>query len=195
MPKVRTLVFRTTKDKPVPIPEPLPVGAIVIWTDGSCLGNGSINAKGGYSCVVKDHPERNGGWPLDDGVTPTNNRAEFAGFLRAAEIADSIDPHVPGSNPKDARTLVVITDSELLVNVVSKWVLGWRSKGWVKSDKKPVANRDMCERIAAVCDSRPVVMRHVKAHSARTDEDSLNNATADELAKIAAETQTQTGRF
>jgi ribonuclease HI len=181
--------FATSKKKaPAPIAH-VPVGAITIYTDGSCVGNGRRDAAGGYACVVPDRQELSGGWPLLDGQTPTNNRAEFAAFIKAAKIADELDP--PTADPKDARTLLVVTDSELLEKTVSRWLGPWRKRGWVKADGSPVANRDMCEKMAAACDRRAVVVRHVRAHTAGEDEDSRMNRAADTLATEACKRQSR----
>jgi len=161
-------------------------GAIVAYTDGSCTRNGRPDAKGGFACVFPDHPSATGGWPLLDGVTPTNNRAEFAGFIRAAEEADKIDA---ADKVTMKRTLLVVTDSQLLQNVVMKWVSVWRKNGWKKANGEPVANRRMCTRIAEICDSRAVIVRHVRAHTGATDVDSRGNARADALATAACAAQ------
>ena len=161
-------------------------GAIVAYTDGSCTRNGKPDAKGGFSCVFPEYPSATGGWPLLDGVTPTNNRAEFAGFIRAAEEADKIDA---AEKIAMRRTLLVVTDSQLLQNVVMKWLAGWRKNGWKKADGEPVANRKMLIRIAEICDSRAVVVRHVRAHTGANDTDSKGNARADALAVAACAAQ------
>lgn len=184
--------FATVKAKPVPEID-VPVGAIVVWTDGSCTGNGSRHAKGGYSCIVKDLssarmvPEMSGGWPLLDGVVPTNNRAEFSGFLKATRIADALDP--PQDDPKDNRTLLVVTDSELLQKTVMSWLVTWKKRGWVKSDGKPVANQDLCKAMIAACERRAIVVKHVRAHTDGQDVDAVMNRRADELATSACATQ------
>jgi ribonuclease HI len=184
--------FATVKAKPLPEID-VPVGAIVVWTDGSCTGNGGRHAKGGYSCVVKDagsdkvSPTLSGGWPLLDGVVPTNNRAEFSGFIKATQIADQLDP--PRDDPKDNRTLLVVTDSELLQKTVMSWLASWRKKGWVRADGKPVANQDLCKTMLAVCERRAIVVKHVRAHTDGEDEDSVMNRRADQLATTACATQ------
>ena len=187
-PRTRPRFFTDTKKAADPV-QHVPVGAITVWTDGSCIGNGRPNATGGYSVVVPDLSDMSGGWPLLDGVVPTNNRAEFSGFLKAVEIADRIDP--PGSDPTASRTLVVVTDSELLEKTVMRWVASWRKKGWVKADGAPVANQDLCERIAAACDRRAIVVRHVKAHTDNEDVDSKMNRAADLLATEACRRQSR----
>lgn len=166
---------------------PIPVGSLRVFTDGACLDNGKPNAKGGYACVWPDHPELDGGWPLRDGVTPTNNRAEFRAFLRACKDADKIDSGA--SSPGERRTLHVFTDSMLLTKSVSSWIPLWRKNGWKKRDGEKVLNRDLCERIAEECDRRPIRMQHVRAHTGRKDQASVFNQMADDLAARAARRQ------
>lgn len=178
--------FATVKSKPLPEIE-VPVGAIVVWTDGSCTGNGSRHAKGAYSCMIPSAPESSGGWPLLDGVVPTNNRAEFSGFIKATQIANAVDP--PRDDPKDNRTLVVVTDSELLQKTVMSWLAAWSKKGWVRADGKPVANQDLCKTMLAACGRRAIVVKHVRAHTDGQDEDSVMNRRADELATSACASQ------
>lgn len=192
MPKVpRQQLFKTVKVTPAKAraqADQLPlVGAITVYTDGSCIRNGKPDARGGYSCFVPEATAKSGGWPLQDGATPTNNRAEFSGFLKAVEIADELDP--PTEDPGQARTLLVVTDSELLQKTVSRWLGAWRKKGWVKMDGGPVANLDLCKRMADACDRRAIVVKHVRAHTQATDTDSNGNRIADDLALRACKEQ------
>jgi ribonuclease HI len=138
------------------------VGPIVAFTDGSCIGNGRKNAKGGYSVVFPDHPGVNSAWPLNDGVTATNNRAEFYGWLAACGLADKMDPiHDDVSEaPKKRRTLLIHTDSELLVKTVNGYISTWAKNGYVKRDGKGVANKDLVKRIAAQLARRAIKTVH-----------------------------------
>jgi len=164
------------------------VGVLTVYTDGSCLRNGKPDARGGYACYLPGSPDRSGGWPLSTaGGRPTNNRAEFSAFLKAVEIADALDPDAV--EPGAARTLLVVTDSELLQKTVARWLPAWRKKGWRKSDGAPVANLDLCKRMADACDRRAIVVKHVRAHTDGADADSVGNRHADDLALRAAKEQ------
>lgn len=168
-------------------PPALPVGALVVFTDGSCLNNGSPSATGGFACVWPYNQELTGAWPLKDGTVPTNNRAEFHAFLKACRDADTLDTDQQYVASK--RTLHVFTDSELLVKTVVSYIPQWRKKGWVKKDGSPVMNLDLCQAIAAACDNRAIKMEHVRAHTAGTDPASVLNRQADELASRACRSQ------
>ena len=38
-------------------------------------------------------------------------------------------------------------DSQYVINSLTKWMPGWKKKGWKKSDGKPVLNRDLLEAL------------------------------------------------
>jgi ribonuclease HI len=148
---------------------------LVVFTDGACSNNGSSRARAGYGVV----------WPhnraLDVskrllGQEQTNNRAEFSALIEAQRIADTIDP-------SQERPLHVYTDSELLINSVTKWLPGWKRNGWRKSDRKPVLNQDLLREIDS--NPRPLVFNHVRAHTGRRDWESIHNEEADRLARDA----------
>lgn len=71
----------------------------------------------------------------------------------------------------------VVTDSRYLVDGASKWIKGWRVRGWVKKDGEPVLNRDLWERIAALNASRKVTWEHVRGHQGHPE-----NERCDEIA-------------
>ena len=175
------------KPRPLPASVSIPVGAMVVFTDGSCINNGSPTAIGGYACVWPYDQQYTGGWPLIDGQTPTNNRAEFHALLKATRDADIADP--PHDDPALNRTLHVFTDSELLVKTVTNYIPQWRKNGWVKRDGNPVLNLDLCQAIALACDRRAIRIQHVRAHTNGNDPLSKFNRQADELANVACRTQ------
>jgi hypothetical protein len=88
--------------------------------------------------------------------------------------------------------LEVVSDSTYIVNCFrDRWWEGWRSRGWVNSQRKPVANRDLWEPLIdlylARGRARGVTFRWVKGHSG----DPMNDF-VDRLAVEA--TATQVGR-
>jgi ribonuclease HI len=167
------------------------VGPIIAFTDGSCIGNGRKNAKGGYSVVFPDHPGVNSAWPIDDGVVATNNRAEFYGWLAACGLADKMDPvsDEMGDAAQKRRTLLIHTDSELLVKTVTTYISTWAKNGYVKRDGNGVANKDLVKRMAKEITRRAIKTVHVKAHTDGTDLASEMNRLADKMARDAAENQ------
>lgn len=73
---------------------------------------------------------------------PTNNRAEYAACIRALQWVLDLTRAMPPQ--EQAKIFVVLyCDSQLLISSMTKWLPGWKRKGWKKADGKPVLNRDM----------------------------------------------------
>lgn len=143
----RKTAKRTAKRAPMvqTADEPVPDGTTVAFTDGACRGN---PGPGGWAWAVADGPQGSGHDPAT-----TNQRME----VRAAYEAIVA---LPGP-------LVVVSDSTYVVNCFKNgWWIGWRSRGWVNSAKKPVANRDLWEPLIDLVEQRgDVTFRWVKGHS------------------------------
>jgi ribonuclease HI len=95
-------------------------------------------------------------------------------LIEAQTIADVIDP-------KQEKPLYVYTDSELLINSITKWLSGWKKNDWKKSNRKPVLNQDLLKKIDS--NPRPLIFKHVRAHTGRKDWESIYNNEADRLAR------------
>lgn len=155
-----------------PKPQPATPPPIIAFTDGSFKNNVA-----GCAVVFPDYQDQNYSSRLTDS---TNNRAEYIALIKAVEIANE---HI---DPPRQRDLVVNTDSELLVNTINKWMSGWKRRGWMKADGKPVKNLDLVKRIDELLKTRRVLVRHVRAHTNRQDYSSRWNDAADKLAKLAS---------
>lgn len=141
---------------------------LIAACDGACKNN---PGPAGWGWVIADANERVVQWaggPLGDA---TNNVAELAA-LRQLLLAT--DP---------TADLEIRMDSQYAINAVTKWLPGWKAKGWKTASKKPVANRELIESIDGLLAGRTVVFVHVAAH--QEDGDVLN-ALADRAANAAA---------
>jgi len=138
---------------------------VTVFTDGSCLGN---PGPGGWACVLKWNGHRK---ELSGGFSrTTNNRMEIYAVLMAL------------ASLKRACVVELHTDSRYLADAVQKrWLAKWQKNGWKTADKKPVKNRDLWERLAALLAEHQVSFCWVKAHNGTPD-----NERCDELAKAAA---------
>lgn len=121
----------------------MPVPALprfVAFTDGSSLAN--PGGPGGTGFVVLDREAmamRFGGvrW-VDDGPSGvTNNRMELRSVL------DALHGLPAGSAAR------VTSDSRYVIDALTRWIAGWRRKGWRTSTGGPVLNRDLIEAISA----------------------------------------------
>jgi ribonuclease HI len=143
-------------------------GALEVWTDGACSGN---PGPGGWAWATKDGRQGSGGEKAT-----TNQRMEVLAALEAVRTLGVDGP------------LVVVSDSTYVVNCFRDgWWKGWLAKGWVNSQKKPVANKDLWEPlILAVKDRSDITFRWVKGHSGDTMNDLVDTlavAAAAEAAK------------
>jgi ribonuclease HI len=136
---------------------------IIAAADGSALGN---PGPAGWAWYVNDECWAAGGWPRG-----TNNQGELMAVIDLFEAT----AHVPGED------LRVLCDSQYVINAVTKWMPGWKRKGWRKADGSPVLNLDLLKRLDAAIVGRRFTFEWVKGHAGHE----LNEA-ADERARGAA---------
>ena len=148
----------------------VPAGApadFTIYTDGSCLRN--PGGPGGWAIVAKDEAtgavtEQNGGEH-----TTTNNRMELTAAIMALRFA-----------PAGTR-VALYTDSQYLKNGITKWVAGWKRRGWRKADGQPVLNQPLWMELDKLYQAHAVTFHWVKGHAGNA-----LNERCDTLAKRAA---------
>ena len=138
-------------------------GALVIYTDGACSGN---PGPGGWG-VVMYHGNRSKELKGGEAST-TNNRMEMMATIKAIE---AIKPNFKGP-------IVLFTDSTYVLKGITEWIIGWKKRGWKKSDKKPVVNKDLWQRLDALNAERNIRWEWVKGHDG-----DMGNERADELAR------------
>jgi ribonuclease HI len=85
-----------------------------------------------------------------------------------------------------ATPLEVRLDSTYTRDAVTKWLAGWKRNGWKTAGGKPVANRELIQRIDALMQGRDIIFVYVPAHQVNGDQ---LNAIADKAASDAARTQ------
>ena len=142
---------------------------ITAAADGSSLGN---PGPAGWAWYVDEDTWDAGGWPKG-----TNNLGELTAILRLLEAtADT------------GEELHILADSQYAINVVSKWRLGWKKRGWTKADKKPIKNLELIQEIDRAMEGRRVTFEWVKGHAGHH-----MNERADDLARGCAEAY-QAGR-
>jgi ribonuclease HI len=136
---------------------------VEIYTDGACSGN---PGPGGWGALLRYkgvERELSGGEPHT-----TNNRMELMGAIAALEAL---------TRQSQVR---LYTDSAYVKNGITQWMVRWKANGWRTSDKKPVKNQDLWERLDAALGTHQIDWQWVKGHAGDPD-----NERVDELARRA----------
>lgn len=119
--------------------------SIIIYTDGSALGN---PGPGGYGIVLsfkKQYKEVSQGYRLT-----TNNRMELLAIIVALEMLKV-----------EGRDVIIYSDSKYVIDSVDKgWVFGWVKKGF-----KGKKNADLWRRFLKIYPRNKVKFQWVKGHS------------------------------
>jgi ribonuclease HI len=137
-------------------------GEVLVWTDGACSRN---PGPGGWAAIVVwpdgEHIELHGSAPHT-----TNNRMEYTAALEGLR-----------SLPPGCRACVV-TDSRLMLDSMTKWIFGWKRKGWKTAAGAPVKNQDL----VLALDAEIARHEHVRWHWVKGHADTALNDRADRLA-------------
>ena len=149
---------------------------LTVFTDGSALHNGRANAMAGFAVVFPDYENHNTALRLMSHEKQTNNTAEYRAVIEAFRIADAIDPY-------RVRRLVVYTDSQLLVNSLTKWMAGWKRNGWITKEGKPVSNKNLLDILDRCMKERGHRFVHVKAHTGGSSWEAQWNDKVDKMAR------------
>jgi ribonuclease HI len=142
-----------------------------VYTDGASTGS---RGPGGYGAVISflqgETVEISGGER-----DTTNLRMEITAACAALE------------NIGEGHTVTIYADASYLVNCMRRgWHERWRINGWLNHRNRPVANRDLWERLLrATARHQEVRWKKVKGHSRTAGTHKSGNDRADELAVTA----------
>lgn len=137
------------------------------YTDGACSGNPGpggwgalLIARDAEGAVLRERELKGGA------AETTNNRMELTA---AAEALEAL------TRPTE---LTLVTDSSYVKDGLTKWIHGWKARGWKTADKKPVKNEDLWRRLEAAAARHRVTWEWVKGHAGHEE-----NERADALAR------------
>jgi ribonuclease HI len=141
---------------------------IRVFTDGSVLFNvrSKIGGIGGIGVYFEDSTFQHLQCSEAFLCAPvTNIRAEIFACIRCVEqVLRYMDTH----SIDDKWTIRIITDSEFFINVMTKWIEGWKRKNWKKADGDDVQNIDLIYWFDSLLhihrDRIRVEYQHVKSH-------------------------------
>ncbi len=139
---------------------------VEVFTDGACRGN---PGPGGWGVLLryKNHEKQ-----LYGGESyTTNNRMELLATIMALEAL------------KRPCTVRITTDSQYVQKGISEWIHAWIKKDWKGTNKKPIKNIDLWQRLYQATQRHQVKWCWVKGHNGHVE-----NELADELARKGIET-------
>jgi len=136
-----------------------------IYTDGSCLGN---PGSGGWASIGLNDGDAVSFKLCGGDLHTTNNIMEMTAIIRGLERY--------GGGPVE-----IYTDSKYVMDGITKWIHGWRQRGWRTAAGTEVKNRVLWEKLDSLM-TPFVTFQWVKAHNG-----DRWNEEADRLAKRTAE--------
>ncbi len=133
---------------------------VVIYTDGACKGN---PGPGGWGAWLRSGSHEKELWGGE--AHTTNNRMELTAVIEALASLNR------------RCSVALYTDSEYVRNGITTWIHGWKARGWLTSDRKPVKNDDLWKRLDGLREQHDVKWHWVKGHTGDP-----GNERADQLA-------------
>lgn len=128
---------------------------VILYTDGACSGN---PGPGGWAAILF-HPRTGKIKRLSGGQRETtNNRMELTAVIEGLRAIKA-----------DRRWRVkVISDSEYVVNGMTRWLDGWLKNHWRRGSKPgsgPVKNADLWQALVEQRERFELTFEHVRSHA------------------------------
>ena len=146
---------------------------IIIYTDGGCRGNPGIGAWGAILLSEKHNLRLEIG---ESEEHTTNNKMEMQAAIKALERL------------KHSHNIKLYSDSAYLVNGMNSWIYSWQKNNCIKSDKKPVENKDYWLKLIELSKKHSIEFIKVKGHSSNKE-----NNRADEIVNILMDEHIKNG--
>ena len=141
---------------------------VEIYTDGACKGNPGPGGWGALLRMGQHEKELVGGE-----AHTTNNRMEMTAVIRALNAL--IEP----------CEVILHTDSRYVIDGITKWVGGWKKRGWVNASKQPVKNADLWHDLIEAVARHAVTWEWVKGHSGHPENERVDRIASDEAERQA----------
>ncbi len=136
---------------------------VEVFTDGACLGN---PGPGGYAALLRSggHEKEIAGGEAQT----TNNRMELMAAIAALELL------------KRPCRVTLWTDSMYVRDGITKWVKGWKARGWKTAAREPVKNVDLWQRLDAATLPHQVEWRWVRGHDGHVENERVDKLAREE---------------
>ena len=144
---------------------------VEIFTDGACRGN---PGPGGWAALLRSQ----GVEKMFSGAEQetTNNQMELMAAIQGLEAL------------KRASSVVLTTDSQYVRQGITHWIHGWKRNGWKTSQKQPVKNKMLWQRLDTAVAKHQVEWHWVKGHSGHEENERVDMAANDAIDVMQAQT-------
>lgn len=130
---------------------------IELYTDGACSGNPG-NGGWGYLLKYRDVQKENYG-----GLSQTtNNQMELTAVIEGLKAL------------KEPCHIDLYTDSKYVLEGATKWLVGWKEKGWKKADKKMVLNQELWQELDSLLSQHQIEWHWVKGHAGHPENERVD---------------------
>jgi ribonuclease HI len=156
-------------------------GSYVIFSDGACRGN---PGPGAYGCFAQSWDGEIVFEKAEVFKNTTNNRMELLGVIEGIK---SLGSYLNAKEQSISSVkILVVTDSKYVVDGTSKWMDGWKARGWKKADKKSPENVEMWQSLDVLKQKigKNLSLEWVKGHSGHPQ-----NERCDQLANMALDNE------
>ncbi|MDG1125430.1 MAG: ribonuclease HI [Pseudomonadales bacterium] len=138
--------------------------SVEIFTDGACRGN---PGPGGWAALLRKGDTEK----IISGAqeTSTNNQMELMAAIQGLEQL------------KKPVSVTLTTDSQYVRQGITQWIAGWKRNGWMTSQKKPVKNKELWQRLDAAVAEHQVEWLWVKGHSGHRENEMVDQAANDAI--------------
>ncbi|MED5582506.1 MAG: ribonuclease HI [Pseudomonadota bacterium] len=143
---------------------------VEIFTDGACRGN---PGPGGWAALLRSQ----GIEKMLSGAEPetTNNQMELMAAIQGLEALHR------------TSSVTLTTDSQYVRQGITQWIHGWKRNGWKTSQKQPVKNKELWQRLDAAVESHDVQWHWVKGHSGHEENERVDQAANDAIDVMQAQ--------
>ena len=142
--------------------------AVTIFTDGACSGN---PGPGGWCAILRAgrHEKVLSGGEKET----TNNRMERTAVIEGLAAL------------RRPCAVQVISDSRYVCDAINRrWLGAWKSKGWKKSDNKPVLNPELWQKLDALLHTHTVTFTWIKGHAGHPENERCDAIAVAEYKKL-----------
>ena len=144
---------------------------VEIFTDGACRGN---PGPGGWAALLRSQGVEKmlSGAELET----TNNQMELMAAIQGLEALNR------------ASIVALTTDSQYVRQGITQWIHGWKRNGWKTSQKQPVKNKTLWQRLDDAVEKHTVEWHWVKGHSGHEENERVDMAANDAIDVMQAQT-------